>query len=65
MKLLGITDKVNTCDSCGKTNLKCTVAFVHDDLNLVYYVLTATVDTELAKLDQQLTINSENNYDKI
>lgn len=49
MKLLGITDEVNTGDCCGKTKLRWTVAFVHDDLNVVYYVLTATVDTELVK----------------
>lgn len=37
MRLLGITDSVNTCDCCGKTDLKCTVAFEQEDLNIVYY----------------------------
>ena len=36
MKLLGIVDYVNTCGCCGRTNLKCTVAF--DTANgVVYY----------------------------
>jgi hypothetical protein len=37
MRLLGITDCVNTCDCCGKTDLKCTVAFEQEDSNIVYY----------------------------
>lgn len=37
MKLLGITDQINTCDCCGKTDLKCTVAFQKEDLTIVYY----------------------------
>lgn len=37
MKLLGITDQFNTCDCCGKTDLKCTVAFQQEDGSIVYY----------------------------
>lgn len=37
MQLLGITDAENTRDCCGKTNLKCTVAFRQSDGNIVYY----------------------------
>jgi hypothetical protein len=36
MKLLGIVDYMNTCDCCGRTDLKCTVAFDTDD-GIVYY----------------------------
>lgn len=37
MELLGITDSMNTCDCCGKTDLKCTVAFRQSGGNIVYY----------------------------
>lgn len=37
MKLLGITDSVNECDCCGKTDLKCTVVFETSDLQIVHY----------------------------
>lgn len=37
MRLLGITDSVNECDCCGKTDLKCTVAFETTDLQIVYF----------------------------
>jgi len=37
MQLLGITDAENTCDCCGKTDLKCTVAFRQSDGGIVYY----------------------------
>jgi len=37
MKLLGITDQFNTCDCCGKTDLKCTVAFQQEDGTIIYY----------------------------
>ena len=36
MKLLGITDQMNTCDCCGRTDLKCTVAFDNEG-TVVYY----------------------------
>lgn len=36
MRLLGITDCVNTCECCGRTDLKCTVAFDTAD-GVVYY----------------------------
>lgn len=35
-KLLGITDENTTCDCCGKSNLKCTVALDHDG-DVVFY----------------------------
>lgn len=37
---LGTTDEVDTCDCCGKTNLKCTVAFEKADGATVYYGTT-------------------------
>lgn len=37
MKLLGITEDVITCDCCGRTNLKCTVAFQSEDSSIRYY----------------------------
>ena len=36
-RALGITDAVNTCDCCGKTNLKCTVEIELDDGDIVHY----------------------------
>lgn len=56
MRLLGITDCVNECDCCGKTDLKCTVAFLTTDLQIVYYGRTCAT-----KHYQQPTkvINSE------
>lgn len=36
MRLLGIVDYINTCECCGRTDLKCTVAFDTDD-GIVYY----------------------------
>lgn len=35
-KFLGTTDEVTTCDCCGKSKLKMTVAFDHDG-EVVYY----------------------------
>ena len=37
MKILGITDSRNTCDNCGRTNLKRTVAIELDTGDVVYY----------------------------
>jgi hypothetical protein len=37
MKILGITDEVNTCDCCGRTNLKKTVAMEFDAGGMVHY----------------------------
>ncbi len=37
MKFLGITDEINTCDCCGRTNLKSTVVFETDDGDIVHY----------------------------
>ncbi len=36
-KTLGIDDAVNTCDCCGKTNLKSTVIMQLDDGEIVHY----------------------------
>lgn len=36
-KALGITDERTTCDCCGKSNLKCTVAMELDSGEIVYY----------------------------
>lgn len=36
-KLLGISDERTTCDCCGKTGLKRTVAMESDALGLVFY----------------------------
>ena len=44
MKLLGITDCVNECDCCGKTDLKCTVAFRTEDCQIVYYGRTCATN---------------------
>lgn len=37
MKILGITDEVNTCDCCGRTNLKKTVAMEFEAGGMVHY----------------------------
>lgn len=37
MKILGITDEFTTCDCCGKSNLKCTVALENEAGDTVYY----------------------------
>jgi cell fate (sporulation/competence/biofilm development) regulator YmcA (YheA/YmcA/DUF963 family) len=37
MKLLGITDSINVCECCGKSDLKSTVAFQTDAGDVVYY----------------------------
>lgn len=37
MKFLGITEEFTTCDCCGKSNLKCTVAFERNDGEVVHY----------------------------
>lgn len=37
MKALGITDERTTCDCCGKSDLKCTVAMESDGGEIVYY----------------------------
>lgn len=42
IKLLGITDDVNECNCCGKTNLKCTVAFEIDGAEAYYGTTCAT-----------------------
>ena len=42
MKAIGITDSVNTCDCCGKTDLKKTVAF---DTGVFYGVVCASRNT--------------------
>lgn len=36
-KVLGINDEVTTCDCCGKTNLKCTVALESEATGIVRY----------------------------
>ncbi len=36
-KTLAIVDDVNTCDCCGKSNLKSTVAMERDDGEVVYF----------------------------
>ena len=36
-KALGITDERTSCDCCGKSNLKCTVAMELDGGEIVYY----------------------------
>lgn len=36
-KALGTDDSVTTCDCCGKSNLKCTVAIELDDGEIVHY----------------------------
>jgi hypothetical protein len=37
VKILGITDERNTCDKCGKRNLKCCVALSIDGGEPVFY----------------------------
>lgn len=37
MKFLGVTDEQTTCDLCGKTNLKRTVALETADGSIVHY----------------------------
>lgn len=39
-RFLGTTDDVTTCDCCGRTNLKSTVAISIDDADPVYYGVT-------------------------
>jgi hypothetical protein len=36
-KILGVTDTVTTCECCGKSNLKHTVAFETDDMGVRHY----------------------------
>lgn len=36
-KLLGITDEISTCDCCGRTNLKCTVALESEAGEILHY----------------------------
>lgn len=36
-KLLGITDEITTCDCCGRSNLKCTVALENEAGEIVHY----------------------------
>jgi len=62
MRLLGIVDYMNTCDCCGRTDLKCTVAFDTDD-GIVYYGRTCAtswykkstkeINTELKAIKKQ------------
>ncbi len=40
IKFIGITDSVSTCDCCGRTNLKRTVALVKEDGSEVFYGTT-------------------------
>jgi hypothetical protein len=42
-KALGIDDSINTCDCCGKTNLKCTVAILLDCGEIVHYGRTCAM----------------------
>lgn len=36
-KYIGTTDSINTCDCCGKSDLKMTVAIEHEDESINYY----------------------------
>ena len=36
-KALGLTDSVNTCECCGKTNLKCTVVLESEATGVVHF----------------------------
>ena len=44
-KLLGTTDTVNTCDRCGKSGLKKTVALQSDKYDTVYYGVDCAADS--------------------
>jgi hypothetical protein len=49
---LGTTDEVDTCDCCGKTNLKCTVAFEKVDGAVVHFGTTCAARHTGLKLNE-------------
>lgn len=54
MKALYITDEVNTCDCCGRTKLKATVAMQLSDGGILYYGRTCAARNS-GKSSQQIT----------
>lgn len=54
MQALFITDEVNTCDCCGRTELKATVAMQLSDGGILYYGRTCAARNS-GKTSQQLT----------
>lgn len=58
-KILGTDDAVNTCDCCGKTNLKSTVIVEVDGDVLHYGAVCATRHTKLTAREIKAAIQSE------
>jgi hypothetical protein len=54
MKALYITDEINTCDCCGRTELKATVAMQLSDGGILHYGRTCAARNS-GKTSQQLT----------
>jgi hypothetical protein len=54
MKALYVTDEINTCDCCGRTELKATVAMQLSDGGILHYGRTCAARNS-GKTSQQLT----------
>jgi hypothetical protein len=54
MKALYITDEINTCECCGRTNLKATVAMQLSDGGILHYGRTCAARNS-GKTGQQVT----------
>jgi hypothetical protein len=54
MKALYITDEINTCDCCGRTDLKATVAMQLSDGGILHYGRTCAARNS-GKTSQQIT----------
>lgn len=54
MKALYITDEINTCDCCGRTDLKATLAMQLNDGGILHYGRTCAARNS-GKTSQQIT----------
>lgn len=61
MKILGLTDAVNTCDCCGKKNLKRTVAVEQNDGGIEYYGVICASNKHLNKTLSQIRSEAQEN----
>ncbi len=59
LKVLGIDDAVNTCECCGKSNLKSTVVVEINGSIFHYGSVCATKHTGLTKQEIKQTIEDE------
>ena len=63
MKILGLTDAVNTCDCCGRKNLKRTVAIEAESGDLMHFGTTCAsnkhLHLSLGEIKKQAQINKD------